>query len=112
MVGKKTGKPPVKPKKKLFPETIAFFRRLRHPEDRERNEREVLEQRRKGPRKGGKPRNPEIRAIMEAEGISRQAAWYRLRRATGRPVGRPRKKSKNAPKSAPRKHDARIAPKK
>lgn len=81
MVRKRTGKPAVKSKRKLFPETIAFFRRLKHPEDKERNEKEILEQRRKGPRKGGKPRNPEIRAIMEAEGISRQAAQK------GRPRG-------------------------
>lgn len=78
-------------KKKLHPETIAFFRRLRHPEDRARNEREILAQSLAGPRKPGKPRDPRIQSLMDREGISRQAAWYRLHRATGRPPGRPRK---------------------
>lgn len=98
MGGKRKSKPAVKKKKNLFPETIAFFRRLKHPEDKEQNEKEVLEQRLKGPRRGGKPRDPAIRALMESEGISRQAAWYRLRRATGRPSGRPRKKAKGPAK--------------
>lgn len=93
MNDKKKNKSAVK-KKKLFPETIAFFRQLKHPENKGQNEREILEQRLKGPRRGGKPRDPQIRAIMESEGISRQAAWYRLRRATGRPPGRPAKKSR------------------
>lgn len=84
------------PKKKLHPETIAFFRRLRHPEDKARNEREIREQSLAGPRKPGKPRDPRIQALMDREGISRQAAWYRLHRATGRPIGRPRKSSDRA----------------
>jgi hypothetical protein len=79
------------PKKKLRPETIAFFRRLRHPEDKERNAREILAQSLAGPRRPGKPRNPRIQALMDREGITRQAAWYRIHRATGRPAGRPRK---------------------
>jgi len=77
----------LKLKHKVRPETLAFFRRMRHPGDKERNQREILEQSLAGPRKGGKPRDPEIQALMEREGISRQAAWYRLRRATGRPTG-------------------------
>lgn len=79
------------PKKKLHPETLAFFRRLRHPEDKARNEREILAQSLAGPRKPGKPRDPRIQALMDGEGITRQAAWYRIHRATGRPPGRPRK---------------------
>lgn len=53
---------------------------------------------RRSEKRGGKPRDPAIRALMESEGISRQAAWYRLRRATGRPAGRPRKKATSAAK--------------
>jgi len=41
--------------------------------------------------KGGRPRG-EVGELALREGITRQAAWYRLRRATGRPKGRPRKK--------------------
>jgi hypothetical protein len=84
-------KAPATTKKKLRPETIAFFRRLRHPEDKARNEREILAQSLAGPRKPGKPGDPRIQALMDREGISRQAAWYRIHRATGRPPGRPRK---------------------
>lgn len=86
-----TKKASTNPKKKLRPETIAFFRRLRHPKDKARNEREILVQSLAGPRRPGKPRDPRIRALMDREGISRQAAWYRIHRATGRPPGRPRK---------------------
>ena len=103
MDGKKK-KPKKKPK--YSERTLAFFRRMRHPEDKERNEREIREERLQGPRKGGKPPDPEIRALMLSEGISRQAAWYRLRRATGRPTGRPRK---NAASGA--KKRAKPAPK-
>jgi hypothetical protein len=33
----------------------------------------------------------DVAELADCEGIWRQAAWYRLRRATGRPAGRPRK---------------------
>ena len=36
----------------------------------------------------GRPRS-EVSKLAEREGISRQAAWFRLRRATGKPRGRP-----------------------
>ena len=47
--------------------------------------------RRKFGKRGGRPPDPEIKKLMEEEGLSRQAAWYRLRKAGGikRPVGRP-----------------------
>ena len=32
-----------------------------------------------------------VAELAKREGITRQAAWYRLNRATGRPRGRPRK---------------------
>jgi hypothetical protein len=94
----------LKSKNKMRPETLAFFRRMHHPEEKERNEREILQQSLAGPRRGGKPRDPEIQALMEREGISRQAAWYRLRRATGRPSGVhvvKRGKRKSKPKDKP-----------
>ena len=37
----------------------------------------------------GRPRT-EVSELAEREGISRQAAWWRLRKSTGRPRGRPR----------------------
>lgn len=84
---------------KLSERTTAFLRRMKHPEDKVRNAREMIAEMLAGPRKQGKPQDPEIRALMEREGLSRQAAWYRLRKATGRRPGRPRKKGKAASKS-------------
>ena len=101
-----------KSKRDVRPETLAFFRRMHHPEDKERNQREILQQSLAGPRKGGKPRDPEIQAIMEREGISRQAAWYRLRRATGRPTGihtTKRRKRNGKPKADPVPPEAAAA---
>ena len=37
----------------------------------------------------------DVAALAKAEGISRQAAWYRLRKATGKPRGRPKKEATN-----------------
>jgi len=38
-----------------------------------------------------KARRTEVAELAEREGISRQAAWWRLRKSTGKPRGRPRK---------------------
>jgi hypothetical protein len=39
---------------------------------------------------GGRPRDPRIDELVQAEGITRKAAWFRLRQATGGLRGRPR----------------------
>ena len=39
---------------------------------------------------GGSSLRTEVGELAAREGISRQAAWYRLRKATGNPRGRPR----------------------
>jgi len=41
-------------------------------------------------KKTGRPPG-DVDALAKREGISRQAAWYRLRRSTGKPPGRPHK---------------------
>lgn len=40
---------------------------------------------------GGLARKGEASKLAEREGITRQAAWWRLNRSTGKPKGRPRK---------------------
>jgi len=53
---------------------------------------------------GGRPKG-KVSELAEREGISRQAAWWRLHRSTGRPKGRPRKaKSSTANKKRNEKH--------
>ena len=39
----------------------------------------------------GRKKRGKVAELAEREGISRQAAWYRIHRATGKPNGRPRK---------------------
>lgn len=47
--------------------------------------------RHKGANPPGRPPG-EVAALAEREGISRQLAWYRLNKRTGKPPGRPKKK--------------------
>jgi hypothetical protein len=56
--------------------------------------------RHRGSNAPGRPPS-DVAELAEREGISRQAAWYRLRRATGRPAGRPRKSQKQTARTVP-----------
>jgi hypothetical protein len=89
---KAKSKPAKKKKKKYSALTLAFFEMIRNPGNKELAAKEAHERMLARQRKPGRPPDPEIRAIVEQEGISRQAAWYRVRHGKGKVSSRPAKR--------------------
>jgi predicted DNA-binding protein (UPF0251 family) len=89
---KSKSRPVARKKKKYSALTLAFFEMMRNPGNKELAAKEAHERMLARQRKPGRPPDPEIRAIVEREGISRQAAWYRVRHGKGKVASRPAKR--------------------